>query len=180
MIAYVGSRPTSPSCLEPGLPTQTTLQRSGRSVSSSRISSTTWPRLRWKLPRSRKPSFEESTTRQGSLFWSRSRLMTTLARFFDITRFERRPLGTGKLGTLSPPALEVVMALLDSFHFETPGCPIRRCCWVPHTPYLRVGTFSSPFSSFTLLISSFYCHPDRSGGIVATIVRATRLRRAVI
>lgn len=90
--------------------------------------------------------------------------MTTLARLFDITRFERRPLGTGKLGTLSPPALEVVVALLDSFHFETPGA---------HTPYLRVGTLSSPFSSFTFLISSFYCHPDRGGGIVAKIVRST-------
>lgn len=46
MVAYTVSRPTSPSCLEPALPTQTTLQRSGQGVSSSRISSTTWPRLR--------------------------------------------------------------------------------------------------------------------------------------
>jgi hypothetical protein len=51
------------------LPTQTTLQRSEMEGFSSRISSTTWPRLRWKLPRSRKPSFEESRTRQGNLFW---------------------------------------------------------------------------------------------------------------
>src|SRR5437870_3375739 len=43
MIAYTISRPTCPSCLEPALPTQTTLQRSGLGVSSSKISSTTWP-----------------------------------------------------------------------------------------------------------------------------------------
>jgi len=30
--------------------------------------------------------------------------MIKLARLFDTTRFERRPLGTGKLGILSPPA----------------------------------------------------------------------------
>src|SRR5258708_18419942 len=100
MIAYGVFRPTSPSCLEPALPTQTTLQRSGLGISSSRISSTTWPRLRSKLPRNWKPSFEESRTRQGSLFGLRSRLMTRLARLFDTTRFERRGLRTGKLGIL--------------------------------------------------------------------------------
>ena len=69
------------------------------------------------LPRSRKPSLEESRTRQGSLFWLRSRLMTRLARLFDISRFERRPSGTGKLGILSPPGLEMMMRP-DQFHLK--------------------------------------------------------------
>src|SRR5437879_10864913 len=86
----------------PALPTQTTMQRSGLGISSSRISSTTWPRLRSKLPRSRKPPFEESTTRQGSLLGLRSRLMIRLAGLFDISRFELRPWGTRKPGTLHP------------------------------------------------------------------------------
>ncbi len=34
-------------------------------------------------------------------------------RLFDITRFERRPLGTGRLGILSPTGLEVVMVRPD-------------------------------------------------------------------
>ncbi len=41
MTPYTVSRPTSPSYLVPALPTQTTLQRSGLGMSSSRISSTT-------------------------------------------------------------------------------------------------------------------------------------------
>jgi len=101
MRTYRTSRPASPSCLEPALPTQTTLQRSGLGVSSSRISSTTWPRLSSKLPRRRKPSFEESSTRQGSLFGLRSRLMTRLARLLDATRFDRRALVRAELGVLS-------------------------------------------------------------------------------
>src|SRR6267378_4445756 len=109
----MASKPTFPSCLEPGLPTQTTLQRSALGISSSRITSTTWPRLSSKLPRSRKPSIEESRTRQGSLFGLRSRLTTRLARLFDTTRFERRALGTGKVGILSLPDLGVVMVRLD-------------------------------------------------------------------
>src|SRR5260370_17970136 len=108
----MASRPTSPSCLEPALPTQTTLQRSALGVSSSRITSTTWPRLSSKLPRSRKPSIEESRTRQGSLFGLRSRLTTRLARLFDTTRFEWRALGTGKVGILSLPELGEVLFLL--------------------------------------------------------------------
>src|SRR5882724_5050664 len=58
--------------------------------------------MRLKLPRSRKPSFDESRTRQGSLFGLRSRLVTRLARLFVITRFERRPWGTGKPDIFSP------------------------------------------------------------------------------
>jgi len=103
MTAYRDSRPISPSCLEPSFPTQTTLQRSGLGVSSSTVSSTSWPILRSKLPRNRKPFFEESRTRQGSLFGLRSRLITRLARLFDTTRFDRRALVTGKLGILSLP-----------------------------------------------------------------------------
>src|SRR6267378_932581 len=111
------SRPTSPSCLEPALPTQTTLHRWGLGISSSRTSSTTWPRLiRWKLPRSRKPSFEESRARHGSLFGLRSRLMTNLARLFDSTRFERRALKTGKLGI--PPCPRGSDCTLDSVHLK--------------------------------------------------------------
>ena len=105
----MASKPTFPSCLEPGLPTQTTLQRSALGISSSRITSTTWPRLSSKLPRSRKPSIEESRTRQGSLFGLRSRSTTRLARLFDTTRFERRALGTGKVGILSLPDLGVAV-----------------------------------------------------------------------
>jgi hypothetical protein len=39
------------------------------------------------IPRSRKPSLDESTTKQGTLFWFASRLMTRLARCFRMTRF---------------------------------------------------------------------------------------------
>jgi len=75
--------------------------RVGRS--SSRISSTIWPRLRLKLrvagnlPR-----------RVDDEAWEplrlRSRLMTRLARLFEITRAERRTPGV-KAGTCSPSAL---------------------------------------------------------------------------
>src|SRR5258708_33818302 len=109
MIAYGVFRPTSPSCLEPAFPTQTTLQRSGLGISSSRISSTTWPRLRSKLPRSRKPSFEESRTRQGGLFALRSRLMTRLARLFNTKPFERRALGPGTQDILSTTVVVAVI-----------------------------------------------------------------------
>jgi len=43
--------------------------------------------------------------------------MTRLARLFDISRFERRPSGTGKLGILSPPGLEMMMRP-DQFHLK--------------------------------------------------------------
>ena len=118
MIAYRVCKPTSPSCFEPALPTQTTLQRSGLGMSSSRTSSTTWPRLRSKLARSRKPSFEESRMRQGTLFGLRSKLMIRLARLFDTKRFERRALRTGKLGILSTTDLQVVMVRPDYFHLK--------------------------------------------------------------
>jgi hypothetical protein len=36
-------------------------------------------------------------------------LITRLPRLFDTTRFERRPLGTGEPGILSPTGLQVVM-----------------------------------------------------------------------
>jgi len=49
----------------------------------------------------------------GSLFGLRSRLMTRLARLFDTKRFERRALGTGKLGILSTIGLQVVMPRPD-------------------------------------------------------------------
>jgi hypothetical protein len=49
----------------------------------------------------------------GSLFGLRSRLTTRLARLFDTTRFERRALGTGKVGILSLPGLGVVMVRPD-------------------------------------------------------------------
>src|SRR5258708_1492707 len=78
---YTVSRPTSPACLESGLPIHTTLHRTALSGSSSRISSTTCPRLSRKFPCSRKPRSEASTTRQGILVLFRSRLMTRLARF---------------------------------------------------------------------------------------------------
>lgn len=94
----MAARPISPACLEPGFPIQTTLQRRGVGVSSSRISSTIWPRLISKVPRRRKPSLEESSTRQGSLFGLRSKLTIRLAGRLDIKRFDRRALETGKLG----------------------------------------------------------------------------------
>jgi hypothetical protein len=92
MTAETVSRPTSPSCLEPALPIQTTLQRTELSGSWSKMISTACLRLRRKLPRSRKPSFEESRTRQGSLFWLRSRLMTRLA------SLRQHPLRAAALG----------------------------------------------------------------------------------
>src|SRR6266478_1836619 len=66
------SRPASSSCFEPGLPIHTTLHRTALSGSSSRISSTACPRLSRKLPCSRNPLSEASTTRQGILIWFRS------------------------------------------------------------------------------------------------------------
>jgi hypothetical protein len=45
------SKPTSPSCLEPALPTQTTRQRTEWNGSGSKTISTNCPRRRWKLPR---------------------------------------------------------------------------------------------------------------------------------
>src|SRR6266851_911580 len=95
---YTVSRPTSPACLESGLPIHTTLHRTALSGSSSRISSTACPRLSRKFPCSRKPRSVASTTRQGILVWFRSRLMIRLARFFAAIRRKRRPSGTGKLG----------------------------------------------------------------------------------
>ena len=50
---------------------------------------------------------------QGSLFGFQSRSMTRLARLLDITRFERRPLGTGTLGTYYPgPGIRYIHSLL--------------------------------------------------------------------
>src|SRR5712692_6344877 len=95
---YTVSRPTSPACLESGLPIHTTLHRTALSGSSSRISSTACPRLSRKLPCSRNPRSEASTTRQGILIWFRSRLMIRLARFFAAIRLRRRPSGTGNVG----------------------------------------------------------------------------------
>src|SRR6266852_4627437 len=107
LLTYTVSTPASPSCFVPGLPIHTTLQRTALNGSSSRTSSTTWPRLRRKSPWSRNPRCEVSTTRQGILFWSRSRLMTRLARFFVAIRLDRRPSGTEEgVGIFSP--LEVV------------------------------------------------------------------------
>ena len=83
---YTVSRPTSPACLESGLPIHTTLHRTALSGSSSRISSTACPRLSRKFPCSRNPRSDASTTRQGILVWFRSRLMTRLARFFAAIR----------------------------------------------------------------------------------------------
>src|SRR5579859_5783435 len=91
---YTVSSPASPVCFEFALPTQTTLQRTGRSGSSSKITSTTCPRLTRQFSRSRKPSLEESSTRHGNLFGLRSGLTTRLARLLDDTRFERRALNT--------------------------------------------------------------------------------------
>src|SRR6266446_8880794 len=91
------STPASPSCFEPGLPIHTTLHRTALSGSSSRMSSTACPRLSRKLPCSRNPRSEASTTRQGILIWFRSRLMIRLARFFAAIRFKRRPSGTGNV-----------------------------------------------------------------------------------
>jgi len=98
LINYTISKPTSPSYLDPALPTQTTLQRSQIGGNSSRTSSTIWPRLRWKLPRIRKPPCEKSRTRQECLLW----LTTRLARLFDSTRIDWRPWGIGRLSILSP------------------------------------------------------------------------------
>ena len=84
-------RPTSPSCLDPALPTQTTLQRTALNGSSSKLISTTCPRLTRKLPRTRNPSLEESSTRHGC----RSRLRTKLARRLPGLRFKYRRSGTG-------------------------------------------------------------------------------------
>jgi len=90
---YTVSTPASPSCFVPGLPIHTTLHFRALSGSSSRTSSTTCPRLSRKSPCSRNPRSEASTTRQGILFWLRSRLMTRLARFRKAIRFARRPTG---------------------------------------------------------------------------------------
>src|SRR6266851_4510775 len=63
---YTVSRPTSPACLESGLPIHTTLHRTALSGSSSRISSTACPRLSRKFPCSRNPRSDASTTKTGN------------------------------------------------------------------------------------------------------------------
>ena len=66
------------------------------------ISSTSCPGLILKLPRNRNPSCELSTMRHGYIFRTPPTFMTRRADFFDITRAERRPWETGKLGILHP------------------------------------------------------------------------------
>ena len=85
------SSPTSPSCFDPVLPSQTTLHRTGLSGSSSKTISTIWPRLNRKLPRTRNPFFEKSITRHGCRLRSR----TKLARCLHGLRLKKRCSGTG-------------------------------------------------------------------------------------
>jgi hypothetical protein len=117
------SIPISPSYFVPGLPTHTTLKRSGAAQSSSKISSTTSPRRKLKFPRRRNPSLEESSTRQGSRFCRLDRLTTRLARRRETRRCERR-LITGLLGMLSPTATtggSPICRELDCREFREPA-----------------------------------------------------------
>ena len=98
--------PASPSCLEPALPTQITSHRT-EFTGSSTTSSTTCPGLSLKLPRNRNPSWDLSTIRQGYIFGAPPRLVTRLARFFNITRIERRPCGIRRLSILYPYQVKV-------------------------------------------------------------------------
>src|SRR5438046_9082816 len=70
------------------------------SSSSLGMTSTTCPRLSRKPPRSRNPSGERSTIRQGTLWGWETRLTTTLAPFFTTTRLDRRPSCSKRVGTV--------------------------------------------------------------------------------
>ena len=67
---YTVSRPTSPACLESGLPIHTTLHRTALSGSSSRMSSTVCPRLSRKFPCSRNPRSDATHPRPDREFSS--------------------------------------------------------------------------------------------------------------
>ena len=96
---YTALRPISPSCLEPGLPIQTTLHRMAFSSSSPGMTSTTCPRFSRKPPRRRKPPSERSTIRQGTLWGCEPRLTTTLAPLLTTVRLVRRASYAGDIGT---------------------------------------------------------------------------------
>src|SRR5437588_8139116 len=74
--------PLSKTVSSPASPSRThitwhrTLKRS-----SSNVTSTACPRLKWKLPRNRKPPFDLSITMQGNLSTRPFRLTSKLARF---------------------------------------------------------------------------------------------------
>jgi hypothetical protein len=104
---YTISRPISPCCFEPALPTHTTLHRIALSGSSARMSSTACPGRSRKSTWSRKPPCPLSSTRQGTLFWLLPRfscVMTRLAGFFNAIRFDRRASGReiGGVGIMQP------------------------------------------------------------------------------
>ena len=85
--------PASPSCLDPGLPTHTTLHRTELEGSSSKMTSTSCPRLRRELTRSLKPPGELSTMRQGDLSECPEEWTIRLARFFVTIRIDARCSG---------------------------------------------------------------------------------------
>ena len=116
-------RPTSPSRLEPALPTQTTLQRTALSGSSSKMISTSCPRLSRKLPRGRKPSSEESRTRHENRFWFCSRLTTRLATLFaraslQVAAFGNRHRWSSPPRTSRPPRFRTAPKELSKYELR--------------------------------------------------------------
>lgn len=108
---YAAPRPLAnyaavPSVLDGlGVPTQTTLPRSGLGVSSSdaKLDQLAAPKV--ETPAQPEAFFGGIEDEAGSLFGLLSRLITRLARLFDTTRFERRALETNRLGILSTTGL---------------------------------------------------------------------------
>ena len=109
------SSPTSPSCLEPGLPTHITRHCAVKKP-SSQSTSTICPISNRTPPRNLKPRCELSTTRQGSLCARPLRLTIKLARFLMAVRFDRRPRVRGELST------DIATSLVNSLHLCLPAC----------------------------------------------------------
>jgi hypothetical protein len=105
-FAGLTCNPASPACCDPALPIHITSHRT-ESTGLSTTSSTSCPRLSLKSPRNLNPSCDLSTTRQGTIRRTPSRLMTSLAGFLVAIRLERRLPGIGELGTCLAPVLGV-------------------------------------------------------------------------